>query len=155
METHHFIFHSSGVRAARTHYQTTGCYDQAPAVNWDLAVSWGRGVWVSLAIALGSGWPTVIETQTKTRNQPTGYYHQAPGMNWSAGVGGSALALAIALWPGCPSGIETQTKCKYQLTGYQAQAPAMKRDLAVSWGRGVWVRIGLANRNRKTGEGVS
>ena len=80
-------------------------------------------------------------------------------MNWSAGVGASGLALAIVLGSGCPSEIETQTKWQYQPTGYYDQAPAMKWDLAVGWGRGVWVsdrvRVGLANRNRKTGEGIS
>ena len=44
VETHHLRIHSTSVRAARTHNQTTGCYDQAPAMNWDLEVSWGRGV---------------------------------------------------------------------------------------------------------------
>ena len=38
--------HYSSARAARVHNQTTGCYDQAPAMNWDLAVSWRKGVWV-------------------------------------------------------------------------------------------------------------
>ena len=50
VETHHFRTHSTSVRAARTHNnQTTACYDQAPAMNWDLEVSWGRGVWVRLS----------------------------------------------------------------------------------------------------------
>ena len=62
-------------------------------------------------------------------------------MNWSAGVGGSGLALAIALGSRCPSRIETQTKWQYEPTGYYDQAPAMKWDLAVSWGRGVWVSV--------------
>ena len=53
----------------RTHNQTTGCSDQAPAMNWELAVSWDRGVWVSVS-DIGSGWPTGIETQTKGQNQP-------------------------------------------------------------------------------------
>ena len=55
VETHHFRIHSTSVRAARTHNQTTGCYDQAPAMNWDLAVSWGRGVWVSLSDSVRVG----------------------------------------------------------------------------------------------------
>ena len=46
-------------------------------------------------IALSSGWPTVIEAQTKGHNQPTGSYDEDPAMNWSAGVGESGLALAI------------------------------------------------------------
>ena len=92
---------SPSVRAARTHnnHTTTGCYNQAPAMNWDLAVNWGRGSGLALAIALGLGWPTVIGTPTKGQNQPTAYYHayyhQAPAMIWSAGVVGSGLTLAI------------------------------------------------------------
>ena len=33
-------------------------------MNWDHAVSWGRGVWVSVSdiSRVGSGWPTGIET---------------------------------------------------------------------------------------------
>ena len=50
-----FRIHSTSLRAARTHNQTTGCYDQAPAMNWDLAVSWGRGVWVSLSDSVRVG----------------------------------------------------------------------------------------------------
>ena len=30
-------------------YTRTRYYDQAPAMNWDHAVSWGRGVWVSVS----------------------------------------------------------------------------------------------------------
>ena len=30
-------------------------YDQAPATNWDHAVSWGRGVWVSDSVRVGMG----------------------------------------------------------------------------------------------------
>ena len=41
-------------------------YDLAPAMNWDHAVSWGKGS--ELAIALGSGWLTGIETHTKGQN---------------------------------------------------------------------------------------
>ena len=33
----------------RTQNQPTRYYDQAPAMNWDHAVSWGRGVWVSVS----------------------------------------------------------------------------------------------------------
>ena len=47
---------------ARTQNQPTGDYDQAPAMNWDLVASWGRGSGLAIAIALGSGWPTGIET---------------------------------------------------------------------------------------------
>ena len=48
----------------RTQNQPTGYYDQAPAMNWDPAVGWGRGVWVSVSdIGLVElGWPTGIET---------------------------------------------------------------------------------------------
>ena len=48
----------------RTQNQPTWYYDQAPAMNWDHAVSWGRGVWVSVSDIgrVGSGWPTGIET---------------------------------------------------------------------------------------------
>ena len=41
--------------AARTHNQTTGCYDQAPAINWDFAVSWGTRVWVSVSDSVRVG----------------------------------------------------------------------------------------------------
>ena len=30
-------------------YTRTRYYDQAPAMNWDHAVNWGRGVWVSVS----------------------------------------------------------------------------------------------------------
>ena len=33
----------------RTQNQPTRYYDQAPAMNWDHAASWGRGVWVSVS----------------------------------------------------------------------------------------------------------
>ena len=81
-------------------------------MNWDHAVRWGRGVWVSVSDIgrVGSGWPLGrvgqpgaaapgVETkpiQRRTQNQPTRYYDQAPAMNW---------------------------------------------DLAVSWGRGGWVSV--------------
>ena len=55
VETHHFRIHSTSVRAARPHNQTIACYDQAPAMNWDLAISWGRGVWVSLSDSVRVG----------------------------------------------------------------------------------------------------
>ena len=32
-----------------TQNQPTGYYDQAPAMNWDHADSWGRGIWVSVS----------------------------------------------------------------------------------------------------------
>ena len=38
------------------------------------------------AIALGSGWPTGIETHTKGQNQLTGYYDQAQAMKWDLAV---------------------------------------------------------------------
>ena len=74
-----------------------------------------------------------------------------PGTSRSAGVGGSGLAIAVG--SGWQTGIYTQTKGRNQPTGYYDQAPAINWDLAVSWGRGVWVsvsdsvRVGLANRN--------
>ena len=48
----------------RTQNQPIHYYDQAPAMNWDHAVSWGRGVLVSVSDIgrVGSGWPTGIET---------------------------------------------------------------------------------------------
>ena len=48
----------------RTQNPPTRYYDQAPAMNSDLAVSWGRGVWVSVGDIgrVGPGWPTGIET---------------------------------------------------------------------------------------------
>ena len=56
VETHHFRIHNINVGAACTHNQTTGCYDQAPpAMNWDLAVSWGKGLWVSLSDSVRVG----------------------------------------------------------------------------------------------------
>ena len=33
----------------RTQNQPTRYYDQAPAMNWDHAASWGRGVWVGVS----------------------------------------------------------------------------------------------------------
>ena len=48
-----------------THIKSvTRYYDQAPAMNWDHAVSWGKGVWVSVSNIdrVGSGWPTGVET---------------------------------------------------------------------------------------------
>ena len=33
----------------RSQNQPTRYYDQAPAMNWDHAVSWGWGVWVSVS----------------------------------------------------------------------------------------------------------
>ena len=33
----------------RTQNQPTRYYDQAPALTWDHAASWGRGVWVSVS----------------------------------------------------------------------------------------------------------
>ena len=59
-------------------------------------------------------------------------------MNWSAGVVGSGLALAID----AAACVQHTHKTR----------PVMKGDLAVSWGRGVWVsvsdsvRVGLARR---------
>ena len=43
----------------RSQNQPTRYYDQAPAMNWDHAVSWGWGVWVSVSDIgrVGSGWP--------------------------------------------------------------------------------------------------
>ena len=43
----------------RSQIQPTRYYDRAPAMNWDHAVSWGWGVWVSVSDIgrVGSGWP--------------------------------------------------------------------------------------------------
>ena len=51
----------------------TVLYDQAPAMNWDHAVSWGRGVWVSVSDIgrVGWGWPTGIEPQVYSREPYT------------------------------------------------------------------------------------
>ena len=83
-------------------------------MNWDHAVSWSRGVWVSVSDIgrVGSGWPLDrvgqpaaaapgVEkkpNQRRTQNQPTRYYDQAPAMNWDHAVSwgrGFGLALAI------------------------------------------------------------
>ena len=42
----------------RTQNQPTRYYYQAPAMNWDHAVGWDRGVWVSVSDIgrVGSGW---------------------------------------------------------------------------------------------------
>ena len=37
------------------HKEPTGYSDQAPAMNWDHAVSWGRGVWVSVSDSVRVG----------------------------------------------------------------------------------------------------
>ena len=75
-------------------------------MKWDHAVSWSRGVWVSVSDIgrVGSGWPLGrvgrwvglanlpapgVETkrnQRRTQNQPTRYYDQAPAMNWNHAV---------------------------------------------------------------------
>ena len=86
----------------RSQNQPTRYYDQTPAMNWDHAVSWGRGVWVSVSDIgrVGSGWPLGrvgqsaaaapgVETkpnQRRTQSQPTRYYDQAPAMNWDHAV---------------------------------------------------------------------
>ena len=43
----------------RSQNQPTRYYDQAPALNWNHAVSWGWGVWVSVSDIgrVGLGWP--------------------------------------------------------------------------------------------------
>ena len=52
----------------RSQNQPTRYYDQAPAMNWDHAVSWGWGVWVSVSDIgrVGSGWPLGRVGQDKT-----------------------------------------------------------------------------------------
>ena len=104
----------------RSQNQPTRYYDQAPAMNWDHAVSWGWGVWVSVSdIGRVGRWVGLAKTkpnQRRTQNQPTRYYDQAPqlgtGITRSAGVGGFGLALAILVGlgrvgSGWPTGIET------------------------------------------------
>ena len=69
----------------RSQNQPTRYYDQAPAMNWDHAVSWGWGFGLALAILVGLGrvgrWAGLAKTkpnQRRTQNQPTRYYDQAP-----------------------------------------------------------------------------
>ena len=52
----------------RSQNQPTRYYDQAPAMNWDHAVSWGWGVWASVSDIgrVGSGWPLGRVGQDKT-----------------------------------------------------------------------------------------
>ena len=125
VETHHFRIHSTSVRAARTHSQTTGCYDQAPAMNWDLAVSWVGGSGLPLEIALGSGWPTVIETQTK-RTKPA---HRV----LSPSTSHELVSWVSGVWVSV-SDRRSNTRATHtqnQTTGYYDQAPAM------NWSAGV------------------
>ena len=49
----------------RTQNQPTGYDDQAPVMNWDHAVSWGRGVWVSDSVRGRVGQP-----ELKHRTKP-------------------------------------------------------------------------------------
>ena len=91
VETHHFrIQHHTYTTAARVrHAHITrpqgATTKRQPWIETLRSAGVGESG-LALAIALGSGWPTGIQTQMKGQNQPTGYYHQAPAMNWSAGV---------------------------------------------------------------------
>ena len=90
-------------------------------MNWDHAVSWGWGVWVSVSDIgrVGSGWPTCaapgVETkpnQRRTQNQPTRYYDQAPAMNWDHAVSwGRGVWVSVSdigrVGSSWPTGIET------------------------------------------------
>ena len=55
----------------RSQNQPTRYYDQASAMNWDHAVSWGWGVWVSVSDIgrVGSGWPLGRVDQDKTEQE--------------------------------------------------------------------------------------
>ena len=54
-----------------TQNQPTRYYDQAPAMNWDLAVSWGRGVWVSVSDIGRVGQPELEQSPQATRGKTT------------------------------------------------------------------------------------
>ena len=124
VESHHFrIQHHTHTTAARVrHAHITRRQGATTKCQPCIETSRSTGVeepGLALATALGSGWPTGIQTQTKGQNQPTGYHHQASAMNWSAGgVVGFGLALAI-----------DATACVQHT--YKTR-PAMKGDLAVS-----------------------
>ena len=49
----------------------TRYYDQAPAMNWDLAVSWGRGVGVSVSDIGRVGQPELKQSPQATRGKKT------------------------------------------------------------------------------------
>ena len=91
-------------------------------MNWDHAVSWGWGVWVSVS-DIGR----------------VGRYIQTHNFEfWTAQRTDSAAAAAAA------PGVETkrnQRRSQNQPTRYYDQAPAMNWDHAVSWGWGVWVSV--------------
>ena len=124
VETHHFRIqhHTHTTAACVRHAHITRPQGATTKRQSLIETSRSAGVresGLASAIALGSGWPTGIQTQTKGQNQPTGYYHQAPAMNWSAGVVvGFGLALAI------------DAAARVQHT-YKTRPP-MKGDLAVS-----------------------
>ena len=78
VETHHFrIQHHTHITAARVrHAHITRPQGATTKRQPWIGASRSAGVGGSgLAIALGSGWPAGIKTQTKGQNQPTGYYH--------------------------------------------------------------------------------
>ena len=78
----------------RSQNQPTRYYDQAPAMNWDHAVSWGCGVWVSVSDIgrVGSGWPLgrvgqdKTEPETHTKSAHTVLRPSAAAMNWDHAV---------------------------------------------------------------------
>ena len=55
--------------------QPKGYYDQAPDMNWDHAVSWGRGVWVSVRDIGRVGQPKLKHIRReKTTHIPNGVF---------------------------------------------------------------------------------
>ena len=67
---------------AKRQYQPTGYYDQAPAMKWDLAVSWGRGVRVSFSDSVRVGLANRIEKQAKGFRDQRNYQRNYSPTRW-------------------------------------------------------------------------
>ena len=77
VKTYHFRIqhqtHTTAARVLRAH--KTSPQGTMTKRQPGIGTSRSAGVgWSGLVIALGSGWPTGIKTQTKRQNQPTGYF---------------------------------------------------------------------------------
>ena len=139
VETHYFRIHSTSVRAARTHNQTTtGCYDQAPAMNWDLVVSWGREVWVSLSDSARVG----LASRNKNTDEGTKPAHWvlSPStshelVSWGSGVWDSVSDRRSST---------RATHTQNQTTGYHDHTPAMNWSAGVG-GSGLALAIALGS----------